>query len=178
VSIGINRQNYNLKIHRYLGKENWSFVWWERVWMLAMISLYAPSHIFTIDSKLAPATSYLKQLTVIFGIKCRNKSVFMCCVEFVWSFVNFITLSASECYIMYRSTLDLHKIWCTRYAINLMLYDVILMLAKFIHCSLCGLTVYVSSSSWLHVTVLLSRTSCAQRPLFNDVHSYVRTCTT
>jgi len=42
-----------------------------------------------------------------------------------------------------------------------MLYDVILMLAKFIHCPLCVLTVYASSSSWFHVTVLLSRTSSA-----------------
>jgi len=65
--------------------------------MLAMISLYAPSNIFTIDSKLAPATSYLKQLIVIFGMKCGNKSAFMCCVEFVCAFVDFITLSASEC---------------------------------------------------------------------------------
>jgi len=66
--------------------------------MLAMISPYAKSNnIFTIDSKLAPATSYLKQLTVILGIKCGNRSVFMCCVEFACAFVNFITLSASEC---------------------------------------------------------------------------------
>jgi len=63
--------------------------------MLAMISLCARSN--TIDSKLAPATSHLKQLTVKFAIKGGNKSVFMCCVEFVCAFVNFITLSASEC---------------------------------------------------------------------------------
>jgi hypothetical protein len=60
--------------------------------MLAMISLYPPrNNIFTIDSELAPATSYFKRLTVIFGIKCGNKSVFMCCVELVCAFVKFIT---------------------------------------------------------------------------------------
>jgi len=45
--------------------------------------------------------------------------------------------------------------------VSSLLYDVILMLAKFIHCSLCVLTIYASSSSRFHVTVLLSRTSCA-----------------
>jgi len=34
--------------------------------MLAMILLYAPSNIFAIYSKLAPATSYLKQSQIIY----------------------------------------------------------------------------------------------------------------
>jgi hypothetical protein len=127
--------------------------------MLAMISLYAPSNIFTIDSKLAPATSYLKQLTVIFGISAETNQYI--CVALNLSFCEFNNIKCFRVLDRVSNTLDLHRIWCTRYVINLMLYDTILTLLKFIHCSLCVLTVYVSSSSWFHVTVLLSRTSCA-----------------